>query len=158
MLLDFTPESIIPFVFPLVVCLTRVEVIALGPFCLGPLFHHLDQIHSSVERSLGHFDMASMLHTHFLLAFFYKRFLITAPVPRTFRVQGAAHFWTEWWSGASSKVPWVDYCDCEGNFLSRPYTSRVVGIIGNEDFLPSARAHVSAVQAIINFFWMTFLR
>lgn len=83
-LADFTTESINLFGFPFVVCLMRGEVIALGPFFLGSLFHHLNQVHSGVERPLGCFDVASMLHARFLLAFFYEGFPITAPIPRTF--------------------------------------------------------------------------
>lgn len=88
-------------------------------------------------------------------AFFYEHFLIAAPIPRTFQARGPAHFRIKRWYGTSSKVPWVDHCDCESNFPSRSYTAQVIGIIGNEDFLPSAHAHVSVAQAVINFNRMT---
>lgn len=63
MIPDFHYEGLNRTVFLLAVILARGDFVPLGPLFLGSLFHRLDQVHSNTERSMGHYDMVSVVHT-----------------------------------------------------------------------------------------------
>ncbi|KAE9445482.1 hypothetical protein C3L33_22621, partial [Rhododendron williamsianum] len=76
---DFPYEGPNHTVFPLAVSLTRGDFVPLGPLFLGSLFHRLDQVHADTERSLGRYDMVSVVHTQFLMAFCFEHFPSLTP-------------------------------------------------------------------------------
>ncbi|KAE9444962.1 hypothetical protein C3L33_23140, partial [Rhododendron williamsianum] len=78
---DFPYEGPNHTVFPLAVSLARGDFVPLGPLFLGSLFHRLDQVHADTERSLGRYDMVSVVHTQFLMAFCFEHFPSLAPSP-----------------------------------------------------------------------------
>ncbi|KAF7150821.1 hypothetical protein RHSIM_Rhsim02G0144900 [Rhododendron simsii] len=51
------------------------------PLFLGSLFLRLDQVHANTERSMGRYDMVSVAHTQFLMAFCFEHFPSLAPSP-----------------------------------------------------------------------------
>lgn len=136
----FPSESISPSVFPLPACLARGEAIVLGPLILGTLFHQLDRAHSDMERSLGRYDMSSMVSTNFLLAFFYEHFPAVAPTPTTFLERGRLQYRIERWSNTSVRLLWIDNCDRKSNFIPCPYSVRIARTVRNDDFLISVHA------------------
>lgn len=140
---DFPSESVSPFVFPLAACLAHNEAVALGPFFLGCLFNHLDWVHTNMERSLGRYDMISMIHSSFLLAFFFEYCPAIAPPPSTVPARGRRCFWIERWSGASSRTLLSSYCDRSPYFLPRPYMVQLEGMAENNDFFLPMRMLLS---------------
>ncbi|KAG5565735.1 hypothetical protein RHGRI_001601 [Rhododendron griersonianum] len=58
---DFPYEGPNHTVFPLAVSLAWGDFVPLGPLFLGSLFHCLDQVHADTERSLGCYDMVSVI-------------------------------------------------------------------------------------------------
>ncbi|KAF7134277.1 hypothetical protein RHSIM_Rhsim08G0137100 [Rhododendron simsii] len=154
---DFLSESVSPFVFPLAACLAQGEAVALGPFFLGCLFNHFDRVHTDMERSLGRYDIISMIHSSFLLAFFFEHCPAIAPSPSTVPAQGRRRFWIERWSGASSRALLSSYCDRSAHFLPRPYTIQLEGMTNNDDFFLPMRMVLSTsglagdlARAVIN--------
>lgn len=122
-------DSPSPAVFPLAVLLARGQLVALAPFFLGSLYRQLDLVHTNLGRSLGRCDHLSMVHTNFLLAYFFEHFHVVAPVPRTFQ-SSAQWSRAEQWYGTSNNVSWYEACDIEANFTPRPYCSTSPGVIG----------------------------
>ncbi|KAG5557745.1 hypothetical protein RHGRI_007862 [Rhododendron griersonianum] len=131
---DFPYEGPNHTVFPLAVSLARGDFVPLGPLFLGSLFHRLDQVHADTERSLGHYDMVSVVHTQFLMAFCFEHFPSLAPSPVDLS-------WSEEpcpritrWSGVSSTKPWGRRIDDVGTFLPRPYAEPVEGVLPTSFF------------------------
>ncbi|KAG5536632.1 hypothetical protein RHGRI_024155 [Rhododendron griersonianum] len=131
---DFPYEGPNHTVFPLAVSLARRDIIPLGPLFLGSLFHHLDQVHANTERSLGRYDMVSVVHTQFLMAFCFEHFPSLAPSPVDLS-------WSEEpcpritrWSGVSSTKPWGRRIDDVGTFFPRPYAELVEGVLPTNFF------------------------
>lgn len=154
---NFPSESVSPFVFPLAACLTHGEAVALGPFFLGCLFNHLEQVHTDMERSLGRYDMISMIHLSFLLAFFFEHYPTIAPPQSTAPARGRRRFLIERWSCASSRALLSSYCDRSVHFLPSPYLVHLDGMIDNTDFLLPMRLLLSTTglldelaRAVIN--------
>ncbi|KAE9446002.1 hypothetical protein C3L33_22095, partial [Rhododendron williamsianum] len=80
----YLADSPSPAVFLLALFLARGECVALAPLFLGPLHCQLDLVHADLARSLERCDHLSMVHTSFLLAYFFEHFPIVAPPPRNF--------------------------------------------------------------------------
>lgn len=59
---DFPYEGPIHTVFPLAVSLVKGEFVPLGLLFLGSLFNRLDHVHTDMERSMGHYDIISVVH------------------------------------------------------------------------------------------------
>ncbi|KAF7127212.1 hypothetical protein RHSIM_Rhsim11G0005100 [Rhododendron simsii] len=78
---NFSYEGPNHTIFPLAVSLARRDFVLLGPLFLGSLFHHLDQVHADIERSMGCYDMVSVVHTQFLMAFCFEHFPSLASSP-----------------------------------------------------------------------------
>lgn len=140
---DFPSEIVSPFVFPFAACLVHDEAVALGPFFLGCLFNHLDLVHTDMERSLGRYDMISMIHSSFLLAFFFKHCPTIAPPPSTVPARGRQRFWIERWSGASSRALLSSYYGRSAHFLPCPYMVQLEGMAENNDFFLPMRMLLS---------------
>ncbi|KAE9444658.1 hypothetical protein C3L33_23444, partial [Rhododendron williamsianum] len=154
---NFPSKSVSPFAFPLAACLTHGEAVALGPFFLGCLFNHLEQVHTDMERSLGLYDMISMIHLSFLLAFFFEHYPAIAPPQSTAPARGRRRFLIERWSCASSRALLSSYCDRSVHFLPSPYLVHLDGMIDNTDFLLPMRLLLSTTglldelaRAVIN--------
>ncbi|KAG5523899.1 hypothetical protein RHGRI_030784 [Rhododendron griersonianum] len=131
---DFPYEGPNHTIFPLTVSLARGDFDPLGPLFLGSLFHRLDQVHADTERSLGRYDMVSVVHTQFLMAFCFEHFPSLAPSPVDLS-------WSEEpcprimrWSGVSSTKPWGRRIDDVGTFLPRPYAEPVEGVLPTSFF------------------------
>ncbi|KAG5524136.1 hypothetical protein RHGRI_030958 [Rhododendron griersonianum] len=131
---DFPYEGSNHTVFPLAVSLARGDFVPLGPLFLGSLFHRMDQVHADTERSLGRYDMVSVVHTQFLMAFCFEHFPSLAPSPVDLS-------WSEEpcprimrWSGVSSTKPWGRQIDDVGTFLPRPYAEPVEGVLPTSFF------------------------
>lgn len=71
---DYLADGPSQTVFLLVVLLARGEPIALAPFFLGSIYRQLDLVHADLARSLGRCIHLSMVHTSFLLAYFFEHF------------------------------------------------------------------------------------
>ncbi|KAI8572931.1 hypothetical protein RHMOL_Rhmol01G0239300 [Rhododendron molle] len=63
-----------------------------------------------------------MVHTSFLLIYFYEHFSIIALVLQNFLV-AAQRSRVEQWYGASSNASWYEVCDITAKFTPRPYKS-----------------------------------
>ncbi|KAG5552148.1 hypothetical protein RHGRI_010300 [Rhododendron griersonianum] len=131
---DYPYEGPNHTVFPLTVSLARGDFVPLGPLFLGSLFHRLDQVHADTERSLGRYDTVSVVHTQFLMAFYFEHFSSLAPSPVDLS-------WSEEpcprimrWSGVSSTKPWGRRIDDIGTFLPRPYAEPVEGVLPTSFF------------------------
>ncbi|KAG5542165.1 hypothetical protein RHGRI_021881 [Rhododendron griersonianum] len=131
---DFPFEGPNQTVFPLAVSLARGDFVPLGPLFLGSLFHRLDQVHSDTERSMGRYDLVSVVHTQFLMAFCFEHLPSLAP-------SAADLSWSEEprprimrWSGASSTKSWGKRVDDASRFLPRPYAEPVEGTLPTSFF------------------------
>ncbi|KAG5540965.1 hypothetical protein RHGRI_021003 [Rhododendron griersonianum] len=102
---DFPYEGPNHTVFPLAVSLTLGDFVPLGPLFLGSLFHRLDQVHADTERSLGRYDMVSVVHTQFLMAFCFEHFPSLAPSPVDLSWSEEPRPRIMRWSGVSSTKP-----------------------------------------------------
>ncbi|KAE9465282.1 hypothetical protein C3L33_02812, partial [Rhododendron williamsianum] len=167
---DFvTADSPSPAVFPLAVLLARGEPVALAPLFLGSLYRQLDLVHADFARSLGKCGQLSMVHTSFLLAYFFEHFPIVAPPSRTFQAS-AARSRAEQWYGTSNDVSWYEACNVAANFTPRPYNSASPGVVGiGQCLLPVssslsvASSGDSVARVVINSTlialpgWLTFL-
>ncbi|KAG5528020.1 hypothetical protein RHGRI_028826 [Rhododendron griersonianum] len=131
---DFPYEGPNQTVFPLAVSLARGDFVPLGPLFLGSLFHRLDQVHTDTERSMGRYDLVSVVHTQFLMAFCFEHLPSLAP-------SAADLSWSEEprprimrWSGASSTKSWGKRVDDASCFLPRPYAEPVEGTLPTSFF------------------------
>ncbi|KAG5540484.1 hypothetical protein RHGRI_020633 [Rhododendron griersonianum] len=131
---NFPYEGPNQIVFPLTVSLARGDFVPLGPLFLGSLFHRLDQVHIDTERSMGRYDLVSVVHTQFLMAFCFEHFPSLAP-------SAADLSWSEEprpritrWSGASSTKSWGKRVDDASRFLPRPYAEPVEGTLPTSFF------------------------
>ncbi|KAE9465168.1 hypothetical protein C3L33_02948, partial [Rhododendron williamsianum] len=118
---DYPVDSPSPAVFPLAVLLARGQPVALAPLFLGSLYRQLDLVHADLARSLGRCDHLSMVHTNFLLAYFFEHFPVVAPIPQTFQAS-TQRSRAEQWYGTSSDVSWYEAYDIAANFTPRPYS------------------------------------
>ncbi|KAE9444999.1 hypothetical protein C3L33_23103, partial [Rhododendron williamsianum] len=153
---NYSADNPSPTVFPLAVLLARGEPIALAPLFLGSLYRQLDLVHADLARSLGRCDHLSMVHTSFLLAYFFEHFHTITPLPRTF-LASANRSWAERWFGTSSDASWYEACDIAVNFTPRPYSFTSPGVVGIGQCLLPVRSSVLAAsgndhiaQAVIN--------
>ncbi|KAG5532032.1 hypothetical protein RHGRI_026601 [Rhododendron griersonianum] len=131
---DFPYEGPNQTVFPLAVSLASGDFVPLGPLFLGSLFHRLDQVHTDTERSMGRYDLVSVVHTQFLMAFCFEHLPSLAP-------SAADLSWSEEprprimrWSGASSTKSWGKRVDDASRFLPRPYAEPVEGTLPTSFF------------------------
>ncbi|KAG5531172.1 hypothetical protein RHGRI_025958 [Rhododendron griersonianum] len=127
---DFPYEGPNQTVFPL----ARGDFVPLGPLFLGSLFHRLDQVHTDTERSMGRYDLVSVVHTQFLMAFCFEHLPSLAP-------SAADLSWSEEprprimrWSGASSTKSWGKRVDDASCFLPRPYAEPIEGTLPTSFF------------------------
>ncbi|KAF7116967.1 hypothetical protein RHSIM_RhsimUnG0008800 [Rhododendron simsii] len=121
-------------VFPLAVSLARGDFVPLGPLFLGSLFHRLDQVHADTERSIGRYDMVSVVHTQFLMAFCFEHFPSLAPSPADISEGEEPRPRIMRWSGVSSTKPWGKRIDDADAFLPRPYAEPVEGALPTSFF------------------------
>ncbi|KAF7134869.1 hypothetical protein RHSIM_Rhsim08G0147800 [Rhododendron simsii] len=121
-------------VFPLAVSLARGDFVPLGPLFLGSLFHRLDQVHADTERSMGRYDMVSVVHTQFLMAFCFEHFPSLAPSPADISEGEEPRPRIMRWSGVSSTKPWGKRIDDADAFLPRPYAEPVKGALPTSFF------------------------
>ncbi|KAG5553173.1 hypothetical protein RHGRI_011143 [Rhododendron griersonianum] len=131
---DFPYEGPNHTVFPLAVSLARGDFVSLGPLFLGSLFHRLDQVHADTERSLGRYDMVSVVQTQFLMAFCFEHFPSLAPSPVDLSWSEEPRPRIMRWSGVSSTKPWGRRIDDVGTFLPRPYAEPVEGVLPTSFF------------------------
>ncbi|KAG5561577.1 hypothetical protein RHGRI_004580 [Rhododendron griersonianum] len=131
---DFPYEGPNQTVFPLAVSLARGDFVPLEPLFLGSLFHRLDQVHTDTERSMGRYDLVSVVQTQFLMAFCFEPLPSLAP-------SAADLSWSEEprprimrWSGASSTKSWGKRVDDASRFLPRPYAEPVEGTLPTSFF------------------------
>ncbi|KAG5525346.1 hypothetical protein RHGRI_031876 [Rhododendron griersonianum] len=131
---DFPYEGPNQTVFPLAVSLARGDFVPLGPLFLGSLFHRLDQVHTDTERSMGRYDLVSVVHTQFLMAFCFEHLPSLAP-------SAADLSWSEEprprimrWSGASSTKSWGKRVNDASCFLPRPYAEPIEGTLPTSFF------------------------
>ncbi|KAF7116965.1 hypothetical protein RHSIM_RhsimUnG0009600 [Rhododendron simsii] len=99
---DFPYEGSNHTILPFEESLAKGEFVLLRPLFMGSLFQHLDQVHADTERSMGRYDMVSVVHTQFLMAFCFEHFPSLAP------------------SAAELNG---------GRFLPRPYVKSVDGVL-----------------------------
>lgn len=97
----YPSDNLSPAVFSLAVLLACGEPIALAPLFLGSLRRQLDLVHTDLARSLGRCDHLSMVHTSFLLTYFYEHFHTIAPILQNFPAL-AQRSRAKRWYGASS--------------------------------------------------------
>lgn len=142
---DYPADSSSPAVFPLAVLLARSEPIALAPLFLGSLHRQLDLVYADLARSLGRCDHLPMVHTSFLLAYFFEHFPTIAPVLRTF-LASVQRSRAERWFGTNSDASWHEACDTAANFIPRPYSSTSSGVVGIGQCLLPVRSSVSATS------------
>lgn len=142
---NYPADNPSPAVFSLAVLLARGEPIALAPLFLGSLHYHLDLVHADLARSLGRCDHLSMVHTSFLLVYFFEPLPIVTPVPRTFPAS-ANRSQAERWFGSNSDVTWYEVCDIAENFIPRPYSSVTPGVVGIGQCLLPTRSFVCAAS------------
>ncbi|KAF7146582.1 hypothetical protein RHSIM_Rhsim04G0055800 [Rhododendron simsii] len=121
-------------VFPLAVSLARGDFVPLGPLFLGSLFHRLDQVHADTERSMGRYDMVSVVHTQFLMAFCFEHFPSLAPSPADISEGEEPRPRIMRWSGVSSTKPWGKRVDDADAFFPRPYAEPVEGALPTSFF------------------------
>lgn len=142
---DYPSDSPSPAVFPLAVLLARGEPIALAPLFLGSLHRQLDLVHTDLARSLGRCDHLSMVHTSFLLTYFYEHFPTIALVPRSFPAS-AQRSRVEWWYGTSSDAttPGMRLVILRRTLPRAPTTSP--GVVGISQCLLSVHTSVSAAS------------
>lgn len=78
-----------------------------------------------------------MVHTSFLLAYFFEHFPFIAFVPQNF-LASATRSQSERWIGTSSDALWYEVCDVAENFVLHPYGSTTPRIVGlGQCLLPS---------------------
>ncbi|KAE9467466.1 hypothetical protein C3L33_00633, partial [Rhododendron williamsianum] len=126
---DYPIDGLSQAVFPLAVLLARGQPVALAPLFLGSLYRQLDLVQADYARSLGRCDHLSMVHTNFLLAYFFKHFRAIAPVPLAFQASGQRSR-AEQWQGTSSNASWYEACDVKTNFTPRPFNITSPGVMG----------------------------
>ncbi|KAE9445670.1 hypothetical protein C3L33_22432, partial [Rhododendron williamsianum] len=136
---DFPYEGPNHTVFPLAVSLAWGDFVPLGPLFLGSLFHRLDQVHADTERSLGCYDMVSVVHMQFLMAFCFEHFPSLAPSPANFSWNEEPRPRIMRWSGVSSTKSWGKQIDDAGTFFPRPYAKLVEGALTTSFFSESDR-------------------
>lgn len=125
--------------------MARGQPVALAPLFLGSLYRQLDLVHADFARSLGRCDHLSMVHTNFLLAYFFEHFHIAAPVPRVFPASSQRSR-AELWHGTSSNASWNELCDVEANFSPQPYSVAAPGVIGVGTCLLPAASSLNAAS------------
>ncbi|KAF7124018.1 hypothetical protein RHSIM_Rhsim12G0101900 [Rhododendron simsii] len=121
-------------IFPLAASLARGDFVPLGPLFLGSLFHRLDQVHADTERSMGRYDMVSVVHTQFLMAFCFEHFPSLAPSPADISEGDEPRPRIMRWSGVSSTKPWGKRIDDADAFFPRPYAEPVEGALPTSFF------------------------
>ncbi|KAG5524670.1 hypothetical protein RHGRI_031371 [Rhododendron griersonianum] len=131
---DFPYEGPNQTVFPLAVSLARGDFVPLGPLFLGSLFHRLDQVHTDTERSMGRYDLVSVVHTQFLMAFCFEHLPSLAPSAADLSWNEEPHPRIMRWSGASSTKSWGKRVDDASCFLPRPYAEPVEGTLPTSFF------------------------
>ncbi|KAG5531709.1 hypothetical protein RHGRI_026361 [Rhododendron griersonianum] len=131
---DFPYEGPNHTVFPLAVSLARGDFVPLGPLFLGSLFHHLDQVHTDAERSMGRYDMVSVVHTQFFMAFCFKHFPSLAPPPADLSWSEEPRPRIMRWSGVSSTKSWGNQIDNAAAFFPRPYAEPIEGALPTSFF------------------------
>ncbi|KAG5524063.1 hypothetical protein RHGRI_030905 [Rhododendron griersonianum] len=136
---DFPYEGLNHNVFPLTVSLARGDFVLLGPFFLGSLFHRLDQVHTDSKRSMGCYDMVSVVHTQFLMAFCFEHFPSLAPSPADISGGDESQPRIMRWSGVSSTKSWGNQIDDAGAFFLRPYAEPVEGALPTNFFSENDR-------------------
>ncbi|XP_058191445.1 uncharacterized protein LOC131308524 [Rhododendron vialii] len=154
---DYPADSSSPSVFLLVVLLARGECIALAPLFLGSLHCQLDLVHADLARSLGRCDHLSMVHTSFILTYFFEHFPIIALAPHEF-LASSSRSRSERWFGTNSDSLWYRACDVEESFVPRPYGTTTPGVVGLGQCLLPTRSSLFAVsgnnsmaRGVINF-------
>ncbi|KAI8535527.1 hypothetical protein RHMOL_Rhmol10G0181000 [Rhododendron molle] len=86
-----------------------------------------------------------MVHTSFLLTYFYEHFHTIALVLRYFPAL------TQWSRAercyeASSDASWYEACDVATNFTASPYSSAPLGVVGMGQCLLSVGTSISAAS------------
>ncbi|KAF7113508.1 hypothetical protein RHSIM_RhsimUnG0116700 [Rhododendron simsii] len=143
MIPEFPYEGPNHIVFPLAVGLARGDFVPLGPLFLGSLFHRLDLVHANTERSMGRYDMVSVVHTLFLMAFCFEHFPSLAPFPVDISGGDESRPWVMRWSRVSSTKPWGKRIDDDDAFFLRPYAESVEGALPTNFF--------SEIDCIVDF-------
>ncbi|KAE9447684.1 hypothetical protein C3L33_20418, partial [Rhododendron williamsianum] len=136
---DFPYEGPNHTVFPLAVSLARWDFVPLGPLFLGSLFHRLDQVYIDAERSMGRYNMVSVVHTQFLMAFCLEHFPSLAPSPTDISGGDEPRPRIMRWSGVSSTKSWGNQIDDVGAFFPRPYAEPIEGALPTSFFSENDR-------------------
>lgn len=144
---------------PLAAILASGKRLPLGPMFLGHFYHQLDRTVQDFERSMGRYEITSMIHIPFLLAFFYEYFPKAAPTPhdlpplKSVQVRNSAGDIVldgknmpvirlserlpriMRWSRTPASHLFEDWCDEVTSFDPRPYEKIVDGSIASAVFL-----------------------
>jgi hypothetical protein len=156
---DFPHEGPRREMIPLAAVLAAEKKLPLGPMFLGHLYRQLDRTAQDFERSMGRYEITSMIHISFLLGFFYEYFPAIAPSPRelpplkTVQERNAAGDIIRdargmpilrlservprimRWAKTSSSKLFEDWCDEITSFNPRPYEQPADGALGPAVFL-----------------------
>lgn len=150
---DFPIDAPSECVFYLAVRIARGDRFPLGPLFLGHLFQQLDHLSADLERSVGRYDITTMVQTQFLIALVYEHFPSAAPKAKKFPAQvsrpvldsrgrpvkeadGRQQYTLDgplWpiilrWNNAATTKLWEDVMDDESHFRPRPYTQTLDGV------------------------------
>ncbi|KAH7860032.1 hypothetical protein Vadar_008396 [Vaccinium darrowii] len=144
---------------PLAAVLASGKKLPMGPMFLGHFYRQLDRTVQDFERSTGRYEITSMVHIPFLLAFFYEYFPKAAPSPhdlpplKSIEERNAAGEIIRdgkgmpilrlservprimRWSKTSSSRLLEDWCDEITSFNPRPYEQPADGALGPAVFL-----------------------
>jgi hypothetical protein len=142
-------------VIPLAATIATGKRLPLGPLFLGFLYHQLDRTVKDFERSMGRYEITSMVHIQFLLGWFYEHFPAAAPKPQGLpRLEvipernaagepindvhgrpilvyvGERLPRIMRWNNTHSDFILEDWCDEISSFAPRPYSKYVDGAVG----------------------------